>query len=147
MAPKGRAFWVKRAVTDDSKQKKEERKAAKVEEGLKKSKKEKVIEVKTRGGPTFKLDEKITSSQLDKKLIEVLASRGRRSTAPKDILRQLSAMAYVARRFGPGKEIPIIMHAVSSMFDTLRNLDDYMETATWKNCHAYLMRVSLLLAC
>ncbi len=34
------------------------------------------------------------------------------------------------------------MHAVSAMFDTLKNVDDYMDTGLWKNAHAYLSRVS-----
>ena len=34
--PKGRAFWVKVAVTDDSKAKRDERRAAKQEESMKK---------------------------------------------------------------------------------------------------------------
>ncbi len=40
------------------------------------------------------------------------------------------------------QEIPILMHAVSAMFDTLKNVDDYMATGLWKNAHAYLTRVS-----
>lgn len=43
---------------------------------------------------------------------------------------------------GPIREIPIIMYLVSAMFDTLRNIDEYMETAMWKNCRGYLNRVS-----
>ena len=75
-------------------------------------------------------------------LSQVLASRGRKGTDPRDVLRQLSALAYVSRRFGPAKELPVMMHAVASMFDTLWNIDDYMETDMWKSCHSYLSRVS-----
>ncbi len=39
------------------------------------------------------------------------------------------------------QEIPILMHAISAMFDTLKNVDDYMDTGLWKNAHAYLTRV------
>jgi hypothetical protein len=46
--PKGRAFWVKQAPTDDGKAKREERKAAKQEESLKKSKREKVVDLKAK---------------------------------------------------------------------------------------------------
>lgn len=58
-----------------------------------------------------------------------------------DVLRQLSVLAYVARRMGPIREIPIIMYLVSAMFDTLRNIDDYMETPMWNSCKGYINRV------
>jgi Eukaryotic translation initiation factor 3 subunit 8 N-terminus len=89
----------------------------------------------------FKLDEKMTPAAVERKVKEVLASRGRKGTDPRDVLRQLSALAYVSRRFGPARELPVMMHAVASMFDTLRNIDDYMETVMWKSCHSYLSRV------
>lgn len=50
-------------------------------------------------------------------------------------------LAYVARRLGPIREIPIIMYLVSSMFDTLRNIDELMETSMWKSCREYINRV------
>lgn len=59
-----------------------------------------------------------------------------------DVVRQLSVLAYVARNMGPVREIPIIMYLISAMFDTLRNIDEYMETALWKNCRGYINRVS-----
>ena len=62
--------------------------------------------------------------------------------SPQDVLRQLSVLAYIARRLGPVREIPIIMYLVSAMFDTLRNIDEYMETAMWKSCRGYINRVS-----
>ena len=89
----------------------------------------------------FKLDEKMTPAAVERKVKEVLASRGRKGTDPRDVLRQLSALAYVSRRFGPARELPVMMHAVARMFDTLRNIDDYMETVMWKSCHSYLSRV------
>lgn len=63
------------------------------------------------------------------------------SSLLQDVLRQLSVLAYVARRMGPIREIPIIMYLVSAMFDTLRNIDDYMETPMWKSCRGYINRV------
>lgn len=59
-----------------------------------------------------------------------------------DVLRQLSVLAYIARRLGPVREIPIIMYLVSAMFDTLRNIDEFMETSMWKSCREYINRVS-----
>lgn len=62
-----------------------------------------------------------------------------------DVLRQLSVLAYIARRLGPIREIPIIMYIVSAMFDTLRNIDEYMETSMWKSCRGYINRVRYIL--
>lgn len=50
-------------------------------------------------------------------------------------------LAYIARRLGPIREIPIIMYLVSAMFDTLRNIDEFMETSMWKSCREYINRV------
>lgn len=93
-------------------------------------------------GPPLKLDLDISSEELEKKLRECLASRGRKATNPKEVLRQLSVLAYIARRLGPVREIPIIMYLVSAMFDTLRNIDEFMETSMWKSCREYVNRVS-----
>lgn len=60
-----------------------------------------------------------------------------------DVVRQLSVLAYVARRMGPIREIPIVMYLISAMFDTLRSIDEYMETAMWKSCRSYINRVCL----
>ncbi|CAN0347270.1 unnamed protein product, partial [Ectocarpus sp. 8 AP-2014] len=62
-----------------------------------------------------------------------------------EVLRQLSVLAYIARRLGPVREIPIIMYLVSAMFDTLRNIDEFMETSMWKSCREYISRVAELL--
>jgi len=35
------------------------------------------------------------------------------------------------------------MYLVSAMFDTLRNIDEFMETSMWKSCREYINRVSL----
>lgn len=35
-----------------------------------------------------------------------------------------------------------MMYLVSAMFDTLRNIDEYMETSMWKSCRGYINRVS-----
>ncbi|CAM9880819.1 unnamed protein product, partial [Scytosiphon promiscuus] len=142
---KGRAKWLKKTDdTADVKKRKDEKRAAKVEDGKKKKDKAVVVAGKDKG-PALKLDLDITSEELEKRLRECLASRGRKATDPKDVLRQLSVLAYVARRLGPIREIPIIMYLVSSMFDTLRNIDELMETSMWKSCREYINRVTDLL--
>ncbi len=61
-----------------------------------------MIDLKTRTRTSFRIDE-MTVKDLDKKLLEVLASRGKRSTSRLNVLRQLSTMAYISQTFGPGK--------------------------------------------
>ncbi len=62
-----------------------------------------MIDLKIKAGTSFRIDEKITVKDLDKKLLEVLASRGKRSTSRLNLLSQLSTMAYISQKFGPGK--------------------------------------------
>ncbi|CAN0117315.1 unnamed protein product, partial [Ectocarpus sp. 4 AP-2014] len=142
---KGRAKWLKKTDdTSDIKKRKDEKRAAKVEDGKRKKDKAVVTAGKEKGA-ALKLDLDISSEELEKKLRECLASRGRKATDPKEVLRQLSVLAYIARRLGPVREIPIIMYLVSAMFDTLRNIDEFMETSMWKSCREYISRVADLL--
>ena len=82
---------------------------------------------------------------LDKKLAEMLALRGRKHTDSKDLLQKLELLSRAAHRFGPRKEIPIIMHLISSMFDSNRSIDDYMALEQWRACYRCVSRVVQLL--
>ena len=87
----------------------------------------------------------ITEEILDKKIADYMASRGRRQTDPRELLRQLEVLAKAARKFGPRKEIPIIHHLISAMYESHPGIDDYMELHEWRNCFRYLMRITTLL--
>lgn len=87
----------------------------------------------------------MTEENLDKKVNELVASRGRKGTDPKTVLYQLEVLSKVARYFGPKKEIVVLMHLISSMFDANRTLDDYMDLRTWRTCRQSMMRVVTIL--
>jgi len=94
---------------------------------------------------SWKLEDNMTEDVLDTKVNELVASRGRKGTDAKTVLYQLEVLSKVARYFGPKKEIPILMHLISSMFDANRSLDDYMDLRTWRTCRACMMRIISIL--
>jgi len=89
--------------------------------------------------------EVITEEILDKRIADYMASRGRRQTDPRELLRSLEVLAKASRKFGPRKEIPVIMHLVSAMYDNHHGIDDYMELQQWRSCYRYLTRITTLL--
>eukprot|EP01038_Epipyxis_sp_PR26KG_P009697 gene9697-13053_t len=91
------------------------------------------------------IEENISEEVLDKKVNELVASRGKKNTDPREVLRQLEVLSKAARLHGPRKEIPVLMHLISSMFDSHRNIDDYMELNQWRTCLRSLNRIMVLL--
>lgn len=89
--------------------------------------------------------EVITEEILDKRITDYMASRGRRQVDQRELLRQLEVLAKAARKFGPKKEIPVVMHLISAMYEAHHGIDDYMELHQWRNCYRYLMRITTLL--
>jgi len=89
--------------------------------------------------------EVITEEILDKRLSELMASRGRKGTDPRELLRQLEVLSKAARTFGPRREIPVLMHLISAMYDAHRVIDDYMDLQQWRTCFRCLMRITSLL--
>ena len=83
----------------------------------------------------------LSPSVITRKMNEIVASRGRRGTDTKSILRNLEGISRLAIRFGPRVEIPILMHVVTAMFDLQRNIDDFLDTPTWNSCASYLGRI------
>ena len=89
--------------------------------------------------------ENLTIAVLNKKVKEIAASRGRRGTDNRQVLRELEALYRLSLEFGPRVEIPILMHVITAQFDLQRTLDDYMETKNWKSCASYLARIASVL--
>lgn len=88
---------------------------------------------------------KLTEEELDRKFAELLATRGKRTTDPREILRQLEVLTKSARLHGPRKEIPALMHLISNMLDSQRSIDDYLEHNQWRTCYRSLYRVVTLI--
>ncbi len=86
-----------------------------------------------------------TEEELQKRLNELMASRGRKGTDPREVLRKLEVLARGSRKFGPRMEIPVLMHLVSSMYDGARGIDDYMEVQPWRTCYRCLLRITNIL--
>ena len=84
----------------------------------------------------------LSPSVITRKMNEIVASRGRRGTDTRSILRSLEGISRLAIRFGPRVEIPILMHVVTAMFDLQRNIDDFLDTPTWNSCASYLGRIA-----
>jgi translation initiation factor 3 subunit C len=84
----------------------------------------------------------LTPSMINKKVKELIASRGRRGTDMRQVLRHLEALAKLSLEFGPRVEIPILMNVITAQFDLQRSMDDYMPTKTWKACANYLSRIT-----
>lgn len=69
---------------------------------------------------SWQVEENITEDVLDKKINELVASRGRKNTDPREVLRKLEVLSKSARPLGARKEIPVLMHLISAMFDSQR---------------------------
>ena len=88
---------------------------------------------------------KLTEEELDKKVGEMMAARGKKNTDPREVLRQLEVLTKAARLHGPRKEIPVLMHLISNMLDSQRSIDDYLEHQQWRTCYRSLYRVVSLM--
>lgn len=141
---KGRAKWLKKAVTKPVAKKpifKPTGSNVPVKPQSGKPKPDTTVVAQVVAAP----EEKITEEDLDKKVNELVASRGRKGIDSKDVLRQLELLSKAARVLGPRKEIPILMHLISAMFDSQKNIDDYMDKQQWYMCFRSLTRVIHLL--
>lgn len=145
---KGRARWLKRTtvvkekVEKDKAGRAEERKKAKEEAAKAKA----AAEQAKKDAQSLDADDaNLTPSLIQKKTLEVVASRGRKGTNNQELLKQLEALSKLSVRFGPRVEVPVLMHVITAQFDLQRTIDDYMETASWRSCASYLGRIGSIL--
>ena len=131
----GRAKWLKKTVVSSKKTKT----TKKPREGTAKPKATHVKQQQQ------KEEEIMTEELLGKKMGELIATRGRKGTDAKSIVYQLEVLSKVSRRFGAKKEIPVLMHLISAMFDGNRVIDEYMDLQTWRTCRQCMMRIVTLL--
>jgi translation initiation factor 3 subunit C len=87
----------------------------------------------------------LNPSILNRKVKEIVASRGRRGTDNREVLKQLEGLSRLALQFGPRVEIPILMHLITAQFDLQRTLDDYMDIKNWQSCASYLNSIANVL--
>jgi hypothetical protein len=143
---KGRARWLKKNIMAKEKvvKNKEERGRLRAEAKEAAARAEQALE-SSKATKSLLPVESMTPSLINKKVFEVVSSRGRRGTDTRQVLRQLEALSKLSLEFGPRVEIPILMHVVTAQFDLQRTMDDYMPTKTWKSCANYLYRISCVL--
>lgn len=136
---KGRARWLKKAVTAKP--------VKKVVSKVPTKNVTKVVKATplVAKQPTYIAEDKMTEEELDKKVSDLVASRGRKGIDNREMLRQLEVLTKAARLHGSRKEIPVLMHLISSMFDSQKSIDDYMDSAQWYMCYRSLTRVIYLL--
>ena len=91
------------------------------------------------------MDANMTEEVLEKKVNELVASRGKKGTDSKTVHRHLEVLSKIARVFGPKTEIPVLMHLISSMFDQNKLIDDYLDLLSWRSCYRYLHRIVRIL--
>jgi translation initiation factor 3 subunit C len=142
----GRAKWLKKAPTNTPGPSAPTPKAkpAVVADGEPK----KEVQVTLTNVPSTLKDESwvdMKEAELDKKLAELMASRGRKNTEAKEMATKLEVLCKAAARFGARKEMPVIMHLISTLFDSHRSIDDYMSLEQWRHCYRCLVRVMELL--
>jgi translation initiation factor 3 subunit C len=137
----GRAKWLKKPEKA-GKEKKLESKKPKV---AKKARLERPDQDAARRALTWQLEQNMTEEELDKKVNDLVASRGRKNTDPREVLRKLEVLSKASRIYGARKEIPVLMHLISAMFDSQRVIDDYMDLQQWRTCYRSLLRVTNIL--
>jgi len=152
---KGRAKWLKKGtdvVTNDARKKKREANRLLQQQAVGGTAwRKKEIGSSSSGVradrrvASWHVQDVMTEEELEKKVAELVASRGRKSTDHRVILRQLEVLTKAARILGPRKEIPVLAYLISAMFDSNRLIDEFMELQQWRTCHRSLTRILKLL--
>jgi len=141
---KGRARWLKKNTVVKEKVVKNKEERGRIRADQKAATRAKAVEASSATKSIIPA-ENLTIAVLNKKVKEIAASRGRRGTDNRQVLRELEALYRLSLEFGPRVEIPILMHVITAQFDLQRTLDDFMETKNWKSCASYLARIAAVL--
>lgn len=152
----GRAKWLKKTVVTKKKtfdsddegpqeESKEDRAKRDAEEEKRRKKREQELidrmNAAAHRSKADKLDQNMTEEMLAAKVNEIVATRGKKGTNNKDVNRKLEVLAKISRLFGATKEIPVLMHLISSSFDSNKLIDDYLDLQTWRSSYRYLDRI------
>lgn len=140
---KGRARWLKKVPTAVDPNKKSDNQVKRDARTV--VKKKEYVEPTARKPVNTYVEVKLTEEELDRKVVELIATRGKKNTDPREVMRQLEVLTKGARLHGPRKEIPVLMHLISNMLDSQRSIDDYLEHQQWRTCYRSLYRVVTLM--
>lgn len=139
----GRARWLKKVPSEP--QQKEIKKEVKKSNAPKIQKEKKFLDDKPKRPVSWLIEDKMSVEDLDKKVNELVGSRGRKGFDSREVLRQLEVLTKASKLHGITKEIPVLMHFISAVFDSQRSIDDFMEHNLWRICYRSLCRVLDLL--
>lgn len=142
---KGRARWLKKVPAAVDANKKSDNQKKRDERAISGIKKKEYMEPSARKPVNTYVEVKLTEEELDRKVVELIAMRGKKNTDPREVMRQLEVLTKGARLHGPRKEIPVLMHLISNMLDSQRSIDDYLEHQQWRTCYRSLFRVVTLM--
>lgn len=149
-----RNFWLKKSAvesdddsdTEDDAERKERKVAREQLAHERKAKKLEEMEAAARRKAMLRSDDfRMTEDQLEAKVTELVSARGRKGTDVRVTIRHLEVLTKVARDFGAKKEIPVLMHFISTTFDSLHSMDDYLDINVWRHCCRSIHRVLTLL--
>ncbi|RLN70556.1 hypothetical protein BBJ28_00017148, partial [Nothophytophthora sp. Chile5] len=89
---------------------------------------------------------KLSPSQFDRRVKEVVAMRGKKGTDLSEQLNILRKLANYARRLGPARQVVATMYLVgTSLFDSSTKIDRVMSARHWKQAQASVTTILTLL--
>ncbi|POM65596.1 Eukaryotic translation initiation factor 3 subunit C, partial [Phytophthora palmivora] len=137
--PKGRARWLKQTPVVTKAKKVKGPKVVKQREtrrGSEDDTKKVVVEEEL----------KLTPSQFDRRVKEVVAMRGKKGMDLSEQLNLMRKLANYARRLGPARQIVATMYLVgTSVFDTSSKIDRVMSARHWKQVQTNVCTILTLL--
>jgi translation initiation factor 3 subunit C len=137
--PKGRARWLKQTPVVTKAKKVKGPKVVKQREARRDS----VDEVKK---VAVEEELKLTPSQFDRRVKEVVAMRGKKGMDLSEQLSLMRKLANYARRLGPARQIVATMYLVgTSVFDTSSKIDRVMSARHWKQVQTNVCSILSLL--
>jgi len=145
-----RDMFLKKAVDPEEELKKEKRKAEKIaKRNMEKARKESDDETMDDGEGAwnvvdrtatkiamFSKDAEITHDLVVKKLMEIVAARGKKKTNRKEQIELLNELYTISNdnNLGPGMSVKIKFAIIAALFDYNPKLSDAMKSDSWEKC-------------
>jgi hypothetical protein len=125
--------------------KKQRKEAKRLQSAAVSKKKKKTYDEVVESSDLVELNTLYSHEEIARRFEDLMSARGKKSSDSREMLRQLALLAKLSQAHGVRKEIPMLMHYLSSMFHSYRSMDVYMSLDNWKSCYSALERVVKLL--